>query len=1144
MVKKVFSFVSILAMVLLVLSTQGTPSAAAQSVPAPIRLVRTLEADETGMSNPVGIAYSQLGSRYHLVSAYDQGQRLPALLEVQQLDRFTDPTGSIPLQVSVGEPINITFDNISGRLLVYQSSSSSLVEVKQDSAGNLLSTRQTAYDFRGFGMQSAQGMSFDGKSGVLYILDSAAQRVLRIKPGSDGSFTSASAVTVDLSALGSTSLRGLAIDPASGNLFVIDPEELALFELTSDGDLVSQRDLSVFGVQNPQGMTFAPSGDQTDDPDEMSLYLADSGELVNASYGSILELSLLEAPVIEEFAFTSNLVNTIDLSGIVPPSPDATGIAYHSDNGTLLISDSEVEEAVSSAYWQNTNVWELALDGSTVYSTGNTSYTPVVNKPFSDEPTDVAYNPDNKHYYFSDDNLDNITDLNPGVDATMWTGDDVVTSFPVTSGSGDPEGVAYGDGYIFVADGINSEIYKYNVSGVLLDQFDTEAMGVVNPNAVEYNALSDTLLILSNNGDEVIAETTTSGALLRTIDVSSIPLVSPDGLTYAPPTDGDTRYHYYIVDRGIDNDNDPTPDAKIFEITAPEPITTGNQPLVVNAGPDQNITFPTNLINLDGTVTDDGIPGLGVTSLWTVASGACGVSFGNPTAVDTTATFTYGGLYELQLEASDTELNAWDTLLVQVSRADPTMTFDSYVEAKWDDAEERADGTIGREGTTIELGEHLSNGAQTDGFRFNWLDIPQGATILNAYIQFTAHDRDISGANLLIKGEASDNAATFLNVDNDISSRTTTTASVAWSPSQWNTINQRGVDQRTPNLAPILQEIVNRPGWQSGNSAAFIITGTGTRRAYGYEGNPCDAAMLHIEWEMGAPNNPPVAVDDSATVAEDSIDNIIDVLTNDTDLDGDTLSVTAVGTASHGSVTLTAGVVKYTPTSNYVGPDSFTYTVSDGLLTDEGLVSITVTNVNDPPVAVDDLATVAEDSIANIINVLTNDTDIDTGDVLTVTAVGTASHGTVTLTAGVVKYTPDTGFVGIDSFTYTVSDGALTDGGVVNITVGTNHPPVAVADAYVVLVNRTLVVLPADGVLKNDSDEDGHALTAILVTTPGHHDGLFILNPDGSFTYTPAAGFFGTDTFTYKVNDGLVDSGVVTVTISVRLPLFLPIILK
>ena len=147
--------------------------------------------------------------------------------------------------------------------------------------------------------------------------------------------------------------------------------------------------------------------------------------------------------------------------------------------------------------------------------------------------------------------------------------------------------------------------------------------------------------------------------------------------------------------------------------------------------------------------------------------------------------------------------------------------------------------------------------------------------------------------------------------------------------------------------------------------------------------------------------------------------------------------------------------------------------------------------------------------------------------------VNNASHGIVGLNSdGFFTYVPAANFNGTDSFTYKASDGLMdSDVATVTITVNAiNDAPVAPDDAYSTDENVVLNV-SAPGVLENDTDVDGHPLTASLVSDVSH--GTLVLNADGSFTYTPAANFHGTDSFTYKASDGAADSDLVTVTITV-----------
>ncbi|HEY5838344.1 MAG TPA: Ig-like domain-containing protein [Pyrinomonadaceae bacterium] len=285
-------------------------------------------------------------------------------------------------------------------------------------------------------------------------------------------------------------------------------------------------------------------------------------------------------------------------------------------------------------------------------------------------------------------------------------------------------------------------------------------------------------------------------------------------------------------------------------------------------------------------------------------------------------------------------------------------------------------------------------------------------------------------------------------------------------------------------------------------------------------------------------NDAPAAVDDQANTDEDTAVQIA-VRANDADVDGgDALTVVAVAQGTSGAVVINPdGTVSYTPNANFNGSDSFTYTIEDGNGgSSSATVNVTIAPINDPPDAVNDTASVQEDSGVNAINVLVNDSFApDTGETLTVTAVTQGASGAVAITgAGTgVSYTPNGNFNGSDAFDYTISDGSGgTDTATVTITANAvNDAPVAVNDSYSTNEDNPLVV-GAAGVLSNDSDVDGDALTAALISGPSN--GALMLNPNGSFTYTPAANFFGTDSFTYKVGDGALDSNTATVTITIN----------
>lgn len=273
-----------------------------------------------------------------------------------------------------------------------------------------------------------------------------------------------------------------------------------------------------------------------------------------------------------------------------------------------------------------------------------------------------------------------------------------------------------------------------------------------------------------------------------------------------------------------------------------------------------------------------------------------------------------------------------------------------------------------------------------------------------------------------------------------------------------------------------------------------------------------------------------IAVNDSVEVQEDSTDNIIQVLTNDI-VDGNPIEIIEVTEARYGTVIITDNAISYTPDPSFEGFDSFTYIITGGdSESDTAMVFVRVNNENDPPEAVDDAAEVNWNSSANVIDVLSNDSDIDSDDVLTVTAVSQGEHGTVEFTATEVTYTPNQAFYGVDSFTYTISDGnESTDTAMVTITVlNGNNSPIAVDD--IVTVNEDSVTNTIE-VLSNDSDPDGDSLTVLSVTVPSHGTAVIEGN---AVSYTPAANYYGTDSFNYTISDGKGGTDTATVSVTVK----------
>ena len=171
------------------------------------------------------------------------------------------------------------------------------------------------------------------------------------------------------------------------------------------------------------------------------------------------------------------------------------------------------------------------------------------------------------------------------------------------------------------------------------------------------------------------------------------------------------------------------------------------------------------------------------------------------------------------------------------------------VSAGSDDAEERVSGSVSLGSSDLELVfDKPATGDQTVGMRFNAVTIPPGATIVTAYVQFQVDEISSDATSLTIEGEATENATTFSGSSGNISSRSRTASFVSWDPAPWTTKGDAGPDQQTPDIASIIQEIVNRSGWSSGNSLVIIITGTGERTAESFNGDQNGAPLLHVEY--------------------------------------------------------------------------------------------------------------------------------------------------------------------------------------------------------------------------------------------------------------------------------------------------------
>ena len=328
----------------------------------------------------------------------------------------------------------------------------------------------------------------------------------------------------------------------------------------------------------------------------------------------------------------------------------------------------------------------------------------------------------------------------------------------------------------------------------------------------------------------------------------------------------------------------------------------------------------------------------------------------------------------------------------------------------------------------------------------------------------------------------------------------------------------------------------------------YGITATGTDEDGAFPSNTLNVSVA-------APNTAPVPQSQTVFLDEDT-PTVITL--NATDVNGDPLTYTIESAPAFGTLSAIDPLtrqVTFTPAANLRGNDSFTFRASDGLASAVGTITLKIRPVNDVPVADAASFTTAEDTALS--GQLTG-TDVETPDALTFNLVSGPASGALTLNPdGTFAYDPAANFFGVVSFVFTVTDtgdneldcgcplepsGFVADGPDTSLPVtvtievtAVNDDPVATDDGYDVGAGQTLSIDAAAGVLSNDTDVDDAALTVDAVTDDVDHGTLDLLG-DGAFTYTPDAGYTGTDRFTYSVRDALGATDTAVVTINVLAP--------
>ncbi len=320
------------------------------------------------------------------------------------------------------------------------------------------------------------------------------------------------------------------------------------------------------------------------------------------------------------------------------------------------------------------------------------------------------------------------------------------------------------------------------------------------------------------------------------------------------------------------------------------------------------------------------------------------------------------------------------------------------------------------------------------------------------------------------------------------------------------------------------------------DGATIVYTHDGSETTTGgftytvFDGTNSTTALVTIR--VAPVNDPPLAVADTVTVQEGGTVSVQaqELLANDSDAEGDTLSITAVGDAINGIVTLDGNAITYTHDGSETNTDSFTYTFTDGAESATARVIVSISPVNDPPAGVDDALAGVEGGSVSVQSqrLLANDMDAER-DTLSIAAVGDATNGLVTLDGGTIVYRHNGSETNTGGFAYTVTDGTDTATALVNVTVSpVNDSPVGVGDTLAVQEGGTVSV-QAQQLLANDTDAEGDKLSITAVGDATN--GLVTLDGNTIF-YRHEGSETNAGSFTYTVSDG-AESAIASVSIRV-----------
>ena len=707
-----------------------------------------------------------------------------------------------------------------------------------------------------FGDGDPEGCSYDRLNNRLFLVDGLNMEVYVLAAGPNGVIDGGGDDIIthfDTGKFGVDDPETVEFKEDTGTLLLVGHTNKDVVEVTTTGAVVSATDISFAPLSHPAGLAYAPS---SADATKRSWYIVNRG-VDNDSNPKENDGTLIE----------------IALGGSTPPPGSGT-------DWRISAGSDDAEEKAGGNVTLTSGDLELVYDGS-LQTVGLLFRNVTIPKGASIATAWIQFQ--------ADEAQSEATSL-----VIRGQAADNATTFTTASGniSGRPRGAAT----------VTWSPAAWTVGAAGADQRTPDLRSIVQETVnrsgwVSGNAMA---FIITGTGHRTARslEGSASGAPLLHIEIGGAPPANVAPAVAAGPDQTLTLPASASLDGTVSDDGLPNPPATVTttwsKVSGPGTVTFGNANAVdtpasfgaagtyvlqltasdselgnsdqvtitaqstpppnaapsVDAGPDQTITLPASAA-LDGTVSDDGLPNppATVTTTWSKVSGPGSVTFGNASAVDTPASFGAAGTYVLRLAASDSELGNSDLVTITVQPEPPGggTTFEKRVAANTDDAEEPASLVPSLNSSDLEFVRDGTD--QVVGMRFTGVTIPRNATITRAYIQFTTDEAYSTITSLQVLGQAVGNAPTFTTATGNVSTRTRTSASVAWAPPAWTVVGEAGANQRTPELKSVIQEVVDRGDWNSGNALVIIVTGTGRRTASAYDGVPGQAPLLHVEYQ-------------------------------------------------------------------------------------------------------------------------------------------------------------------------------------------------------------------------------------------------------------------------------------------------------